>query len=38
MAHVLRYVRDRYGSIDGYLDDIGFDAKRRMTLAAALCK
>jgi hypothetical protein len=36
MVHTLRYVRKRYGSLDGYLDHIGFDADKRAALSAAL--
>ena len=38
MAHVLGYVRGKHGSLDAYLDVIGFDADRRRRLAAALCE
>lgn len=38
MEHVLGYVRGRYGSLDGYLDRIGFDACMRRRLGAALCE
>lgn len=38
MEHVLKYVRGKYGSIDSYLDGIGFDGEKRRRLAAALCE
>lgn len=38
MEHVLAYIRRRYGSLDGYLDSIGFDRDKRRRLAAALCE
>jgi hypothetical protein len=38
MRSTLGYVRDGYGSVDGYLDRIGFDADARRGLARALCE
>jgi len=38
MRHTLSYVRRRYGSVEGYLDRVGFDADARRTLARALCE
>jgi hypothetical protein len=38
MEHVLGYIRGKYGSVDVYLDRIGFDGEKRRRLAAALCE
>ena len=38
MRWTLGYVRGGYGSVDGYLDRIGFDADARRGLARALCE
>ena len=37
MEGVLAYVKTNHGSVDGYLDSIGFDASDREALRAALC-
>ncbi|CAM9735002.1 unnamed protein product [Ascophyllum nodosum] len=36
MEHILRFIRERYGSVEGYLDSIGFDAGWRQRLRDAL--
>lgn len=38
MEHVLGYVRGKFGSLDGYLDRIGFGGEKRRQLAKALCE
>ena len=36
MRETLTYLKSRYGSLDGYLDHIGFDAAARDGLRRAL--
>jgi hypothetical protein len=36
LRETLTYLRSRYGSLDGYLDHIGFDEAARTRLRAAL--
>lgn len=38
MRDTLSYIRRGYGSVEGYLDRVGFDADARRTLARALCE
>ena len=38
MEHVLGYIRGQYGSLERYLDNVGFDAEKRRRLARALCE
>lgn len=37
MEHALEHARRKHGSVDGYLDSIGFDSDARYRLARALC-
>ena len=38
MERVLLYIRTEYGSMDRYLDEIGFDRTRWRRLREALCE
>ena len=36
IEHTLAYIEEKFGSIEAYLDTIGFDAEKRARLIAAL--